>query len=115
MNSATTTDRSAEQPAAQWRISASRDQVEVPKNKQTHTRDMPLPFTIDAWIEGKYYEQRQYLGHGLSKVCYCLTDTLVLKLCEEKDQEPELFQAFQATGVYPKVHASAQCHFDRHP
>ena len=109
MSSASTTGHSAEQPAEQWRISASRDQVEVPKHKQTHTRPLPLPFTIDAWILGKYYGQRQYLGHGKSKVCYWLTDTLVLKLREERDQEPELFQELQASGVYPMVHASGQC------
>ena len=111
MNSAATTEHSAEQPAEQWTISASRDQVEVPKNKQTHTRPMPLPFTIDAWIMGTYYERRQYLGHGQSKVCYLLTERLVLKLREQKDQEPDLFRELQATGVYPKVHASAQCQF----
>ena len=68
MNSAASTERSAEQPAvirgsaAEWTISASLDQVEVPKNQQTHTRKMPLPFTIDAWIMGQYYERLQYLS-----------------------------------------------------
>ena len=70
---------------------------------------MPLPFTIDALVQGTYYRGRQYLGHGQSKVCYRLTDTLVLKLCEERNQEPELFQELQASGVYPVVHASGQC------
>ncbi len=117
MNSAATTEHSAEQPAVirgsvgVWTISASLDQVEVPKHKQTHTRPVPLPFTINAWIMGKYYERRQYLGHGYSKVCYRLTETLVLKLRDQKDQEPDLFRELQATGVYPKVHASAQCQF----
>ena len=83
----------------------------MPKNKQTHLRKMPLPFTINAWIEGKYYEQLQYLGHGQSKVCYSLTDKLVLKLRDQRDQEPDLFRKLEATGVYPKVHASAQCQF----
>jgi hypothetical protein len=100
---------SAQQPAGQWRISASHDQVEVPKHMQTHTRSLPLPFTIDAWILGEYYGRCQYLGHGLSKVCYCLTDTLVLKLREKEDQEPELFQELWASGVYPMVHASGRC------
>ena len=115
MNSAATTEHSAEQPAvirgsaAEWTISASLDQVEVPKHKQTHTRPLPLPFTIDALVQGTYYRGRQYLGHGQSKVCYWLTDTLVLKLCEERNQEPELFQELQASGVYPVVHASGQC------
>jgi len=117
MNSAATTEHSAEQPAvirgsaAEWTLSASLDQVEVPKNQQTHTRPMPLPFTIDAWIMGKYYGQRQYLGHGKSKVCYWLTERLVLKLRYQRDQEPDLFRELQATGVYPTVHASAQCQF----
>ena len=97
--------------AAKWTISASPDQVEVPKHEQTHTRPMPLPFTIDAWVTGKYYERRQYLGHGNSKVCYWLTERVVLKLCRQPDQEPDLFQELEETGVYPKVHASAQCQF----
>ena len=49
MNSAATTEHSAEQPAvssgsaAEWTISASFDQVEVPRNKKTHvTRRVPL-------------------------------------------------------------------------
>ena len=60
---------------------------------------------------GEYYERRQYLGHGQSKVCYWLTEGLILKLRQQKDQEPDLFRELQATGVYPKVHASAQCQF----
>ena len=117
MNSAATTEHSAEQPAvssgsaAEWTISASFDQVEVPRNKQTHTRRLPLPFTIDAWIMGEYYGRRQYLAHGKSKVCYSLSERLVVKLREQRDQEPDLFRELQATGVYSKVHASAQCQF----
>ena len=60
---------------------------------------------------GEYHERRQYLGHGKSKVCYLLTERKVLKLREEHDQEPHLFRELQATGVYPKVHASAECRF----
>ena len=84
MSRAASSGHSAEQPAPQWRISASRDQVEVPKHKQTHSRPLPLPFTIDAWILGAHFERRQYLGHGQSKTCYGLTDTVVLKLSEKK-------------------------------
>ena len=51
------------------------------------------------------------MGHGKSKVCYCLTERLVLKLCNQKDQEPDLFRELQSTGVYPRVRASAQCIF----
>ena len=58
---------------------------------------------------GESYRQVQYAGHGQSKIVYRLTDKLVLKLCEERDQEPEVFQALQASGVYPKVHAWRQC------
>ena len=100
---------SAEQPAEHWMIWASRYQVEVPQHKLTHTRPLPLPFTIDGWIMGESYWRRQYAGHGQSKVVYRLTDKLVLKLCEKRDQEPEVFQALQASGVYPKVQASCQC------
>ena len=81
-SNAASSGHSGQQSAEQWKISASRDQVEVPKDKQTHSRPLPLPFTIDALVLGKYYRRRQYLGHGKSKVCYWLTDTLVLKLCE---------------------------------
>ena len=100
---------SSEQPAEQWRIWASGEQMEVPPHKLTHTRLLPLPFTIDGWIMGEFYWQRQYAGHGKSKIVYRLTDKLVLKLCEKRDQEPEVFQALQASAVYPKVHASCQC------
>ena len=51
------------------------------------------------------------LGHGKSNVCYWLTERKVLKICEEHDQEPHLFRELQATGVCPKVHASAECKF----
>ena len=83
-NNAASSEHSCQQAAQQWKISASRYQVEVPKDKQTHSRPLPLPFTIDALVQGAYYRGRQYLGHGQSKVCYGLTDTLVLKLCQEK-------------------------------
>ena len=87
MNSAATTEHSAEQPAvssgsaAEWTISASFDQVEVPRNKQTHTRRVPLPFTIYAWIMREYYGRREYFAYGKSKVCYSLSETPILKLC----------------------------------
>jgi hypothetical protein len=58
---------------------------------------------------GESYRQAQYAGHGQSKIVYRLTDKLVLKLCEETDQEPGLFQALHASGVYAVVHASGQC------
>ena len=111
MNSAPSAEHSAEQPAEQWEIWPSRQQVEVPKHEQTHTRTPPLPFTIDAWILGEYYYDRQYLGHGNTKVCYWLTETLVLKLRDGYDQEPDLFRDLEETGVYPKVHGSAECKF----
>ena len=59
MNSAATAEHGAEQPAVvrgsatEWTIPASLDQVEMPKHKQMHTRPMPLPFTINAWIMRK--------------------------------------------------------------
>ena len=101
-SAATWSLNSAEQPAEKCNISASRYQAEVPTHKQTHMRPLPLPFTIDACILGKYYKQRQYVGHGQSKICYSLTDTLILKLCEKRDEEPKLFQELQASGVYPR-------------
>ena len=83
--------------------------MEVHQGKLTHTRRLPLPCTIDARINKKLYWQAQYVGHGASKTVYRLTDKLVLKLCKEPDQEPGLFQALHASGVYPMVHASGQC------
>ena len=66
-------------------MQASLDQVEV-----------PLPFRINAWSMGKYYERPQDVGHGKSKVCYGLTEGLVLTLRQQKDQ------------LHPKVHASGR-------
>ena len=100
--------QSAEQPAEQWSIWPSSEQVEVPKHKQTHTRPLPLQFTIDGWIRGSSCHG-QYTGHGNSKVVYRLTNGLILKLCKNRDQEPRLFEQLLALGVYPKVHASGQC------
>jgi len=40
---------------------------------------------------------------------YRLTNGLVLKLCETKDQEPSLFQDLETMGIYPKLHASNNC------
>ena len=111
MNSAPSAEHSAEQPAEQWEIWPSRQQVEVPKHEQTHTRTPPLPFTIDAWILGEYYYHQQHLGHGNTKVCYWLTETLVLKLWDGYDRERDLFRDLEETGVYPKVHGSAECKF----
>ena len=107
-SSATRPPNSAEQPADEWRIWPSSKQVEVPRHKQTHTRPLPLPCTIDGWINGSSC-RGQYAGHGKSKIVYRLTNRLILKLCKERDQEPCLFEKLQALGVYPKVHASGQC------
>ena len=86
---------------------ASPEQVEVPRHKQTHTRALPLPFTIDGVIMEKSVRQVQYAGHGQSTIVYRLSDKLVLKLCEENDQEPERFRALQASGVYQQVRHDA--------
>ena len=95
--------------AEQWTITASHVQVEVPRHELTHDRQLPLPCRIDAFINGKLYPQAPYLGHGLSKVVYRLTEQRVLKLCDLDDQEPGLFQELHASGVYPTVHAKNQC------
>ena len=58
---------------------------------------------------GEFYWQRQYAGHRQSKIVYRLTDKLVLKLCEKRDQEPDVFRALEASTVCPKVHASCKC------
>ena len=95
--------------AEHWTIAASHVQVEVPRHELTHDRKLPLPCRIDAFINGKLYPQAPYLGHGLSKVVYRLTEQRVLKLCDLDDQEPGLFQDLHASGVYPTVHAKNQC------
>ena len=100
---------SAAPPAVIWKIWASQEQVKVPPEKLTHIRKLPLPFTIDGRIMGQNYWQLQYAGHGQSKTVYRLTDKLVLKMCLTLDQEPELFKALEATGIYPVVHDSCQC------
>ena len=82
-SSATRRTSSAEQPAGMWRIWPSSEQVEVPKHKRTHSRPLPLPSTIDALIEGST-RRGVYIGHGLSKIVYRLTNGLVLKLCEKQ-------------------------------
>ena len=107
-NPSTEASNSAEQPAEQWTIWPSNEQLEVPKHEQTHTRPLPLPFTIDGSIGGSFCHG-QYAGHGNSKVVYRLTNGLILKLCKNRDQEPRLFEQLLALGVYPKVHASGQC------
>ena len=106
---ASETARSDAHPAEHWEIWASREQVVVPQHELTHTRALPLPFTIDGRIMGRAFSSAQYAGHGQSKVVYRLTQNLVLKLRKEKDPEPNVFQALQAIGVYPKVHASSLC------
>ena len=100
---------SAVPPGALWTIWASHEQVNVPKEKHTHTRKLSLAFTIDGLIMGNRYGKLQYAGHGQSKTVYHLTDNLVLKLCEKPDHEPQVFKSLEATGVYPIVHASCEC------
>ena len=53
-NTMTQASNSAEEPAEQWTIWPSNEQVEVPKHEQTHTRPLPLPFTIDGSIRGSW-------------------------------------------------------------
>ena len=107
-NPSTEASNSAEQPAEQWTIWPSNEQLEVPKHEQTHTRPLPLPFTIDGSIGGSFCHG-QYAGHGLRKVVYRLTNGLILKLCKETDPEPRLFERLQALGLSPRVHASSRC------
>ena len=61
---------------------------------------------------GRSYERLQYLGHGQSKVCFWLTEKLLLKLRNEDDREPRPFRQLEATGVYPKVYAASTCECD---
>ena len=50
-----------------------------------------------------------YIGHGQSKIVYRLPDDRVLKLCDKRNQEPDLFAKGQSVGAYPIVYASNQC------
>ena len=61
----------------------------------------------------KRYHEISYIGHGQSKVVYLLPDGGVLKLCKGYDPEPEICQAGEASGVYPKVHGSELCRVER--
>ena len=99
-------------PQQGWQIRPSTRQV--PVNQFTHTRDLPLPATLDAAIDGVSCKA-QYLGHGQSKVAYLLHGDQfsgkVLKLCKEPDQEPWLFAELSSTGLYPQVlGAVLDCH-----
>ena len=98
----------AEQP---WQLWPSRVQVPVPPQKYTHTKEMPLPVSLDALINGVSCTA-QYVGHGNSKVAYLLSAPYskdlsgkVLKLCRHDDQEPRVFTQLSATCLYPQVHS----------
>ena len=110
-NCTTQRSSSAAQPAEQWTIWASHEQVEVPKDKQTHTRPLSLPYTIDGWIMGNRYWQLQYAGHGQSKTVYRLTDKLVLKLCEKQIRSQSFSKhCRQAVSTQWSTHrVSAKC------
>ena len=99
----------AERPALPWIIWPSQTQLEVPKDKMTHTRELPLPSAVDGLINGAEIHG-VYAGHGRTKMVYRLAHNRVLKLTKLTDQEPQLFQELRSLHVYPRIYASCQCH-----
>jgi len=99
---------SAEQPAKPWGIWEAERQVDVPRHMLTHTRALPLPTTIVCDIDGSTCHG-VYLGHGQSKIVYRLPDDRVLKLCDKRNQEADLFATWHSIGAYPIIYASNQC------
>ena len=99
---------SAEQPAKPWSIWEAERQVDVPRNILTHTRALPLPTTIVCDIDGNTC-LGVYVGHGQSKIVYRLPDDRVLKLCDKRNQEADLFATWHSIGAYPIIYASNQC------
>ena len=98
----------AEQLAKPWGIWKAESQVVVKAHQLTHTRPLPLPTTIVCEIDGITCHA-VYLGHGQSKIVYRLPDDRVLKLCDKRNQEPDLFAKGPSVSAYPIVYASNQC------
>ena len=83
-------------------------QVDVQNYMVTHTRALLPPMTILCDIDGSICH-RVYLGHGQSKIVYRLPDDRVLKVCDKRNQEPDIFTKWHSLGAYPNIHASNQC------
>ena len=98
----------AEQLAKPWGIWTAQSQKVGKAHQLTHTRPLPLPTTIVCEINGITCHAI-YLGHGQSKIVYSLPDDRVLKLCDKRNEEPDLFAKGQSVGAYPIVYASNQC------
>ena len=106
---------SAAQPSldvAAWRITPSINQV---ASTPTHTRQLPLPMTLDVDIGGACFKA-QYRGHGGTKVVYKLESVRshrfsgkMLKLCQKTDLELELFKQLSCTGLYTQIYAESNC------
>ena len=103
-----------------WQIRPS--MLQNAEQQRTHTRRLPLPATLDAYVCGCHF-RALYRGHGLDKVAYLLEGVhpndghpsslqhsiagKVLKLCKEADPEPKLFAEHGGSGVYPRIFAAA--------
>ena len=84
--------------ACTWQIRAS--MLQNAEQQWTHTRRLPLPATLDAYVCGCHF-RALYRGHGIHKVAYLLEAVhpndghplagKVLKLCKGADLEPRLF------------------------
>ena len=112
---------SAAQPAQllrlpeEWSLCPSHKQIDVPPEKRTHTRPLPLPTTIVVIIDGVQC-RGQYAGHGQSKVVYLLDSCgshkwcgKIFKVCRDDDQEPYLFKQMGESAVYPHIYAISTC------
>ena len=47
--------------------------------------------------------------HGQSKIVYRLPDHRVLKVCDKRNQEPDIFAKLHSVGECPNFYASIQC------
>lgn len=99
-----------------WTLQPARKQIDVPKNKRTHDRPPPLPFTVDLVLDEELC-RGQYAGHGLTKTTYLLFDIAsnhkwkgkILKLRPVEDAEPRIFGELADAGVYPRIYAQKTC------
>ena len=99
---------------ATWQIRAS--MLQNAEHQWTHTRRLPLPATLDAYVCGQHF-RALYRGHGATKVAYLLEAVhpddghpfagKALKLCKEADPEPDVCANYARSGVYPRVFATA--------
>ena len=92
-----------------WQIRAS--MLQNAEYHWTHTRRLPLPATLDAYVCGHHF-RALYRGHGTMEVAYLLDAVhpddshplagKALKLCKNADPEPDIFANYERSGLYPR-------------